>query len=110
VTRPSVRILYVPFSGKSEFREIANDLNSLFDLVGEGHLDMIQLNKSIVLFCDASLDEIGHGYNFTVNGRHVHGDAFFAHREGTSVVSLDDADLTFLLEFGNFSPAVREIA
>lgn len=95
--RPPVRILYIPATGKAGYREIANDLTSLFELVGEGQLDVIDLGPSLSLFCDESRSDVEYAYNFSVGEHHVHGDAFVVRRQGSDVVSIRDEDLAALL-------------
>lgn len=96
-TRPAVRILYIPANGKAGYREIANDLTSLFELVGEGQLDVIDLGPNLSLFCDESRSDVEYAYNFSVGKHHVHGDAFVVRRQGSDVVSIRDEDLAALL-------------
>ncbi|GAC1447589.1 MAG: hypothetical protein PVSMB8_06300 [Vulcanimicrobiaceae bacterium] len=96
-TRPPVRILYIPASGKAGFRQIANDLTSLFELVGEGQLDLIDLGPNLSLFCDESRDNVAYAYNFSVGQHHVHGDAFVVRRQGSDVVSIQEDDVDALL-------------
>ncbi len=95
--RPPVRILYIPANGKAGFREIANDLASLFELVGEGQLDVIDLGPNLSLFCDESRSDVEYAYNFSVGNHHVHGDAFVVRRKGSDVVSIADDDLSTLM-------------
>ena len=95
--RPPVRILYIPATGKAGYREIANDLTSLFELVGEGQLDVIDLGPNLSLFCDESRSDVEYAYNFSVGEHHVHGDAFVVRRQGSDVVSIRDDDLGALL-------------
>jgi hypothetical protein len=59
---------------------------------------VLKVTKSLLLFCDAALASIDTSYNFSVNGHFVHGDAFFARREGTSVVPLTDDDVSTILD------------
>lgn len=95
-----VRVLYLPVNGKAEYREIANDLASLVELVGDGFLEMVPLTKELVMFCDESGTDRGLPHNFTIRGHFVRGDAFFARREGGQVVSLSDEDVALLLSIG----------
>ncbi len=95
--RPPVRILYIPASGKAGYREIANDLTSLFELVGEGQLDVIDLGPNLSLFCDESRINVEYAYNFSVGEHHVHGDAFVVRRLGPDVISIREEDLAGLL-------------
>jgi hypothetical protein len=93
-----VRVLYIPAHGAPEFRDVGNDLNSLAMLTSEGHLEALKVSKNLILFCDAALAKIERSYNFSVHGHFVHGDAFFARREGTGVVPLTDDDLSTILD------------
>lgn len=95
--KPPVRILYIPANGKAGYREIANDLTSLFELVGEGQLDVIDLGPNLSLFCDESRSDVEYSYNFSVGEHHVHGDAFVVRRQGSDVVSIREEDLAALL-------------
>jgi len=101
-SRYGVRVLYLPASGLPSYREIGNDLQSLADLVGEGMLSMVRVGSEIFLFCDDAGDEINpvFRYNFSINGRHIHGDAFFVRRSGMEVVSLTDEDVATLIRMG----------
>ena len=96
MSREPIRVLYIPAVGKAGFREIANDLASLFELVGEGQLDVIELAPNISLFCDESRTNREYSYNFSVGPHHVHGDAFVVRRSGMDVVSIDDSDVARL--------------
>ena len=95
--RPPVSILYIPAIGRAGIREIANDLTSLFELVGEGQLDVIDLGPSLSLFCDESRSDVEYAYNFSVGEHHVHGYAFVVRRKGTDVVSIRDEDIAAIL-------------
>ncbi len=97
MTREPIRVLYIPANGKAGYREIANDLASLFDLVGEGQLDVIELAPNISLFCDESRSDVEFAYNFSVGSHHVHGDAFVVRRSGMNVVSIQEADVVHLM-------------
>lgn len=102
MSREPIRVLYIPASGKAGYREIANDLTSLFELVGEGQLDVIELAPNISLFCDESRDTVTHAYNFSIGKHHVHGDAFIVRRNGMDVVSIDDADVSKIMSGRDF--------
>lgn len=95
-----MRVLYLPVNGKAEYREVANDLSSLVELVGDGFLEMVPLTKELVMFCDESGTDRGLPHNFTIRGHYVRGDAFFARRERGQVVALTDEDVTLLLSIG----------
>lgn len=97
MSQEPIRVLYIPASGKAGYREIANDLASLFELVGEGQLDVIELAPNISLFCDESRDNVAFSYNFSVGSHHVHGDAFIVRRSGMDVVSIEDADVSRIM-------------
>jgi hypothetical protein len=96
--RTWVRVLYIPAHGVPEFRDIGNDLSALAGLTCEGYLHALKVAKNLLLFCDAALENIDTSYNFSVNGHFVHGDAFFARREGTGVVPLTDDDVSTILD------------
>lgn len=98
-TRPAVQILYIPANGKAGYREIANDLASLFELVGEGQLDVIDLGPNLSLFCDESRSNVEFAYNFSIGAHHVHGDAFVVRRQGPDVVSIREEDLATLFGY-----------
>jgi len=97
VNREPIRVLYIPARGKAGFREIANDLASLFELVGEGQLDVIELAPNISLFCDDSRNNREFSYNFSIGPHHIHGDAFILRRSGMDVISIDDNDIARLM-------------
>lgn len=97
MSREPIRVLYIPANGKAGYREIANDLASLFELVGEGQLDVIELAPNISLFCDESRRDLDFAYNFSVGTHHIHGDAFVVRRSGMDVVSIQEADVTRLM-------------
>ncbi len=97
MSREPIRVLYIPANGKAGYREIANDLASLLELVGEGQLDVIDLEPNISLFCDESRTDVDFAYNFSVGAHHVHGDAFVVRRSGMNVVSIADADVERLM-------------
>ncbi len=92
-----IRVLYIPANGKAGYREIANDLASLFELVGEGQLDVIELEPDISLFCEESRNDVAYAYNFSVGAQDIHGDAFVVRRSGSDVVSIQDADVARLM-------------
>ncbi|HTV73703.1 MAG TPA: hypothetical protein VME66_08380 [Candidatus Acidoferrales bacterium] len=96
--RTWVRVLYIPAHGVPEFRDVGNDLYSLAGLTSEGYLQALKITRDLILFCDAALPGIGTSYNFSVHGHFVHGDAFFARREGTGVVPLTDDDVSTILD------------
>ncbi len=97
MSREPIRVLYIPANGKAGYREIANDLASLFELVGEGQLDVIDLAPNISLFCDESRADVAFAYNFSVGAQHVHGDAFVVRRSGMDVVSIQDTDVARMM-------------
>ncbi|GAC1547547.1 MAG: hypothetical protein NVS3B16_19660 [Vulcanimicrobiaceae bacterium] len=92
-----IRVLYIPANGKAGYREIANSLASLFELVGEGQLDVVELASNISLFCDESRSNREFAYNFSVGSHHVHGDAFIVRRSGMEAVSIEEADVARLM-------------
>jgi hypothetical protein len=98
LSRNWVRVLYIPAQGVPEFLDVGNDLNSLAELTSEGYLHALKITRNLILFCDAALANVGMSYNFSVHGHFVHGDAFFARREGTGVVPLTDDDLSTILD------------
>ncbi|GAC1312361.1 MAG: hypothetical protein NVS2B3_04830 [Vulcanimicrobiaceae bacterium] len=103
--RGPIRVYYIPATGTPGVREIANDLASLFDLVGQGRLDVVDLDCELAIFCDECRTERAYAYNFSIGTEHVHGDAFVVRHRDMQIVSLDDADLVRLTA----SPALRRM-